>query len=633
MGSSSSSTMEESTSSFFEKIPFDNSWIAQLSPETPENYKKSQKRENLKDDEHKNQTRRPVFNGHYVLVPPTGLTDPQLLLVSSSVGQDLLGFTAADLESPAFVQYVSGNLPPDGVPSWATPYALSIMGTRYTSNCPYGTGHGYGDGRALSIGEFRNHELQLKGAGPTPLCRGADGRAVLRSSIREFLASEAMHALGIGTTRALSLVVSTSDQVGRPWYSPQAQLALPAEDDPRLAEYTPAERKQILAQLRTQKADPNVMVSEPCAIACRVSPSFVRIGHLDLFARRVLQLQERGDTAVRDSREYQELEAMVWHACYREFRDEAYTPFHPSKNLAAAGRKLLELSADRLSTMVAEWLRVGFAQGNFNADNCLVGGRTMDYGPFGFMEEYSPDFAKWTGSGKHFGFLNQPQAGVVNYQVLVESVVLVLADNSKEQDQLMNEIMDEAIPLFRRKVEQVFRRKLGFPTVEENELADQVWDDLRPLLQLNRVDWTLFWRQLTKVAEEHSLDDEEDPDYEAMMVVLEGTGDSSPFYEPLSTEARDSFVAWLEAWRTALVQAQDDDVVQRMRLANPKYVLREWMLKQAYNDAKEGDMTELQHSYELIQRPYQEGTSVETSHYYRRTPDDEYLVGGTAFMS
>ena len=90
------------------------------------------------------------------------------------------------------------------------------MGTRYTNNCPYGTGNGYGDGRAISIGEMHGYELQLKGAGTTPFHRGADGRAVLRSSIREFLASEAMHYLGVSTTRALSLVVSRDETVMRP---------------------------------------------------------------------------------------------------------------------------------------------------------------------------------------------------------------------------------------------------------------------------------------------------------------------------------------------------------------------------------------------------------------------------------
>jgi serine/tyrosine/threonine adenylyltransferase len=95
--------------------------------------------------------------------------------------------------------------------------------------------------------------------------------------------------------------------------------------------------------------------------------------------------------------EWKELEQLVWHACYREFRDEAYTPFVDKNDIASAATVMLERSAERLAQMTSEWIRVGFCQGNFNADNCLVGGHTMDYGPFGFMEEYNPLFAKWTG--------------------------------------------------------------------------------------------------------------------------------------------------------------------------------------------------------------------------------------------
>lgn len=382
-------------------LKFDNSWIEQLSPESPGNLEKSRNSEGLPSTDN-NHTKRQVFNGHYVLVEPTGIKDPKLLLISQDMAQRL-SLSENDVHSQDFLDYVSGNKPLKGG-SWATPYALSIMGTRYTNNCPYGTGNGYGDGRAISIGEWNGYELQLKGGGPTPFCRTADGRAVLRSSIREFLASEAMHHLGVRTTRALSLVVSDKggDSVNRPWYSEGTQVKLPSPNDPRLANYSASERRQLLAQLRNEKADPNVMIREPCAITCRVSPSFVRVGHLDLFARRVektsqqnyLKTKERFDTS---TLEWSELTDLVWHACYREFKDAAYTPFKEKDDIASAATAMLEASAERLSTMAANWIRVGFAQGNFNADNCLVGGHTMDYGPFGFMEEYNPLFAKWTG--------------------------------------------------------------------------------------------------------------------------------------------------------------------------------------------------------------------------------------------
>jgi hypothetical protein len=277
-------------------IVLDNSWPRDLSPETSENAEKSRKSERLKSSDD-NRSKRPVFNGHYVLVKPTGLRNPKQILVSDDVAYNLLKLTPEQVESNDFLQFVSGNLVlNDGAAeTWATPYALSIMGTRYTNNCPYQTGNGYGDGRAISIAEFNGHELQLKGAGKTPFARGADGRAVLRSSIREFLASEAMHYLGIETTRALSLVQSEKgDTVNRPWYSEDAVLQIPDLDDPRLAQYPEEERRQIIQQLRaTRKSDPNMMITEPCAITCRVARSFVRIGHIDLFARRVIAQQKR----------------------------------------------------------------------------------------------------------------------------------------------------------------------------------------------------------------------------------------------------------------------------------------------------------------------------------------------------
>ncbi|MGK3738542.1 MAG: hypothetical protein ACI90V_005389 [Bacillariaceae sp.] len=276
-------------------ITLDNSWPRELSPETPENLQKSHKLEGLSTD-NDNRSKRPVFNGHYVIVKPTGLSNPQRILVSDDVAYNLLKLTPEQVASGDFLEFVAGNLIlNDGkAETWATPYALSIMGSRYTSNCPYGTGNGYGDGRAISIAEFNGYELQLKGAGKTPFARGADGRAVLRSSIREFLASEAMHHLGIATTRALSLVQSKTDTVHRPWYSEDASLKIPEMNDLRLAQYPEEKRREIIQQLRTtQKMDPNMMISESCAITCRVSSSFVRIGHIDLFAKRVIAKQEQ----------------------------------------------------------------------------------------------------------------------------------------------------------------------------------------------------------------------------------------------------------------------------------------------------------------------------------------------------
>lgn len=207
---------------------------------------------------------RQVFTGHFVPVKPTPLPDPAYVAHSTNFFREL-GFSDRMAESANFVQLFSGDLSQVPAPmrkhGWACGYALSIFGVEYTQQCPFRTGNGYGDGRAMSVLEAvikgKRWEMQLKGGGRTPYCRGADGRAVLRSSVREFLAQEHMHALGVPTSRSLCLVVSKTEQVNRPWYSAGSRAR-----------------------------DPDRLISEPVAISTRVAPSFIRVGQLELFGRR-----------------------------------------------------------------------------------------------------------------------------------------------------------------------------------------------------------------------------------------------------------------------------------------------------------------------------------------------------------
>jgi uncharacterized protein YdiU (UPF0061 family) len=206
-----------------------------------------------------------------------------------------------------------------------------------------------------------------------------------------------MHYLRVPTTRALSLVVSTTATTQRPWYRDQVDAAtnndnddptifgsgrgrgsssspsgrIPTMDDPRLAEYSVEQRREIILQMRRQnKMDPDIVISEPCAITCRVASSFTRIGHLDLFARRAtasknkLVSTQHGPSSVyhTESLAWMELEKIIWHACYREYRDIAYTPYIDTKDIASAATAFLQQSASTIATMVAEWIRVGFAQ-------------------------------------------------------------------------------------------------------------------------------------------------------------------------------------------------------------------------------------------------------------------------------
>jgi len=649
---------------------FDNSWLGQLDPEDPSNRIKSLSYARGPENEDSlNRASRPVFNGHFVEVAPTPLRNPRLVLYSSDVAERL-GLTEEDVTSEEFAKFFSGDVKGAfesheesghiDTRTWATPYALSIMGTRQSHNCPFGTGDGYGDGRAISVGEVvvspealdgpssARYELQLKGGGRTPFCRGADGRAVLRSSIREFLASEAMHHLGVKTTRALSLVVSdgpNGNTSRRPWYSGDNKRTLPSMDDPRLARFSDEQKRQLLSQLAVQsRGDPDVMIMEPNAITCRVAPSFVRIGHLDLFSRRATkEMKSDGSGPKLDpsTPEWRELEKMIWHAAFREFPAAAYDPFHEKDDIVGAAKTLLNESMEAISTMIGGWIKVGFAQGNFNADNCLVGGRTMDYGPFGFVDEYNPLFAKWTGSGEHFGFLNQPQAGFANYAILVESVMPVIYEKlgEEEGEKVQSEIMEKAQETFQRKMDEVFRLKLGFDT--DDAAADPVWETVEKLLRESRADYTMFWRRLTEVASEFPTLSSEA--YGDMLDLLCGSDEvregSSPFHEPLDAEYRSKFLKWIQMWRETLKlsdsssSGDNNEVAERMRKNNPKYVLREWMLVDAYSKASKGDEYMIAELLELVQRPYDEGTEEQEKRYYRRAPDEALQAGGTAYMS
>ena len=408
---------------------------------------------------------------------------------------------------------------------------------------------------------------------------------------------------------------------------------LPSLDDPRLALYPMEKRKEIIRMLKTQKRDPDMMIKEPMAITTRVAPSFMRIGHVDLFARRAQQaaMENRFDDL-----EYEQLEQIIWHSAFREFYKEAYLPFKEANDIKGCLKAILHHSAVNLAKMVSGWIRVGFCQGNFNADNCLIAGRTMDYGPFGFMDEYNPLFAKWTGSNEHFAFINQPSAAYANYIVLVESMLQVLRRDddavNRDVDHLQQTLSEDAKKIFRDELDAVWSAKLGFDS--HAPVVNVLWGTLEPLLRESRADWTMFWRQLTYVARDFDL---ESIEYEKMIANLVGNHHSlsSPFYQHLTPEINQRFTSWMREWREALRAAPSSNTLpeETMRLANPKYTLREWMLVDAYNDAAVGLEDKIILLNELIQKPYDEGKKEWQQMYYRQAVEEDLVKGGTAFMS
>jgi uncharacterized protein YdiU (UPF0061 family) len=526
---------------------------------------------------------RQVFSGHYVPVTPTPIAEPEYVAHSRTLFQELgLGDALAHDESfrrlfSGDISVATGPMRPFG---WATGYALSIYGTEYTQQCPFGTGNGYGDGRAISVfeGVFngRRWEMQLKGGGPTPYCRGADGRAVLRSSVREFMAQEFMHALGVPTSRSLTLYMSRAEGVRRPWYSPGSR-----------------------------SFDPDVMVTNPAAITTRVAPSFLRVGQLELFARRARS--QAHAAALR------ELQMIAAHLIERNYRAKinAALPF-PEQVL-----ELARLFRGRLTALVAHWMRVGYCQGNFNSDNCAAGGYTLDYGPFGFCELFDPRFQPWTGGGEHFCFFNQPAAAEANYQMFWSALRPLLEDNAEALAQL-DEIREGFIDAMGQALEAMWASKLGLPTYE----ADLV-QELLQLLASSKADYTISFRRLSSLAADPAAGIAE------QLATLKES-----FYLPSSNELDAQWSRWLERWRQRITAAGDPQATSAaMQRVNPAITWREWLIAPAYGQAEQGDTSLIQELLTVFSHPYDTPAAELAARYDRLKPREFFNAGGVSHYS
>ena len=543
---------------------------------------------------------RQVFSGHYVPVNPTPLKDPEYVAHSQTFFSEL-GFSDDMAQSTDFVRMFSGDtseLPaPMRKTGWATGYALSIYGTEYIQQCPFHTGNGYGDGRAISVLEAvingKRWEMQLKGGGQTPYCRGADGRAVLRSSIREFLAQEHMYALGVPTSRSLSLYVSKTDAVQRPWYSPGS-----------------------LAQ------NPDRYIYEPTAISTRVAPSFLRVGQLELFARRARVNQH--PTAM------QELEKIVLHAIDREYADVIDTQLSPPEKVLLLAREF----QGRLASLVANWIRVGFCQGNFNSDNCAVGGFTLDYGPFGFCDMFQPYYQPWTGGGHHFSFMNQPNAAQKNFEMFCSALRPLLASH-KDYLQALDEIQNGFSTVMHTQMKTTWAAKLGFSSLngDPDEAAfNTLLRELHTLMQQTPIDYTIFFRELSSIPNDIS------PLKKSFYQnVPQNTAND---VDPALLDKH--WTQWLDNWKTLLFSASNanstserasDEISKQMKRVNPKYILREWFVAPAYQQASSGDYTLIQELQAVMTQPYEEQSKLIEDKYYRLKPAEYFEVGGVSHLS
>jgi uncharacterized protein YdiU (UPF0061 family) len=522
---------------------------------------------------------RQVFMGHYVPVNPTPIENPEYVTHSTNFFNEL-GFADNMAKSVDFIRMFSGDLSQVPEPirkvGWASGYALSIFGTEYVQQCPFQTGNGYGDGRAVSVLEAvikgQRWEMQLKGGGRTPYCRGADGRAVLRSSVREFLAQEHMHSLGVPTSRSLSLYVSKTEKVKRPWYSQGSH-----------------------------SKDPDMLISEAVAISTRVAPSFIRVGQLELFGRRARKNEH--------PKAMEELEKIVLHLIDREYADVI-------DNSLTRAEKVLLLAYEfrrRLTSLVANWVRVGFCQGNFNSDNCAMGGFTMDYGPYGFCDEFNPHFQSWTGGGHHFSFMNQPVAAQRNFQMFCIAVRPLLTSD-QDSLQALDDIQSGFANVMQTQMQKMWTAKLGLDTFDQ-----ALFSELETLMQQTPVDYTIFFRELSSLP--HDI----------------GPLTKSFYRDPKGMEERWSqwFIKWQSLISSANVVSSHsrEELSRQMKRVNPKYIMREWFVVPAYQQAATGNYSLVRELQEVMTQPYAEQSKEVEEKYYRLKPSEFFEVGGLSYYS
>jgi uncharacterized protein YdiU (UPF0061 family) len=489
-------------------------------------------------------TRRQIRDACYSRVLPTTVAAPALVGYAREVAE-ALGLSEGDCTSDAFAAIFTGNRLLPGMDPHATCYGGHQFGTWAGQ---------LGDGRAIILGEVVNaagerHVLQLKGAGLTPYSRTADGLAVLRSSMREFLCSEAMHHLGVPTTRALSLTL-TGEQV-----------------------------------MRDMLYDGNAAL-EPGAVVCRVAPSFTRFGHLQMLAAR----QE--------------------HALLKTFLD--YTidtdfPHLPSDTDDKARYLAWFAEVCRLTAeMVVHWLRVGFVHGVMNTDNMSVLGLTIDYGPYGWLEDYDPNWTPNTtdAAGRRYRFAHQPAVAQWNLLQLANAI-LPLIDEAAPLEEILSDFQNQYMTLW----QDMMAAKLGLQCFEPETDAELV-SDLDAVLQLTETDMTLFYRRLASIDLSGSSAD-----------ALDTLGDA--YYQPeeLQGEVRDQIETWLTGYlsRSRADGRKGDERRSAMNAVNPKYVLRNYIAQLVIDKAEQGDYSMVGEVLGVLRRPYDE--QPEHEQFAARRPD------------
>lgn len=495
--------------------------------------------------------RRQVHGAAWSRVAPTPVADPELLVLSEPLAARL-GLDPDAVREPGFVQVLAGNRLLPGMDPWADAYGGHQFG--------HWAGQ-LGDGRAISLGEALGADggrwqLQLKGAGPTPYSRQGDGRAVLRSSIREFLCSEAMHHLGIPTTRALSLV-ATGDRVLRDMFY-----------DGRAA-------------------------YEPGAIVCRVSPTFLRFGTFELPA-------SRGDVEL--------LGRLVDFCIDRDHPEIDATASTTDRRLAW----FTGIAADT-GRLIAQWMRVGFVHGVMNTDNLSTRGLTLDYGPYGWLDDYDPDFTPNTtdAHGRRYRFANQPGVGEWNLGALAGAL---RALDLPEAD--LRGALEHYAHVFGDAQSAHMARKLGVDPATWTAGDAALASDLLDLMRTIELDFTLTFRGLGGL-------DPAAPDPDLLV--------PAAYWPDRFERHRPAVQSWLDRYAARVRGVDPDRRAERMAAANPNFILRNYLVQQAIDRAERGDLSGVTELLHALREPY--GPQTGREHLLTRRPEWARTAPGCSMLS
>ncbi|MFN6304061.1 MAG: protein adenylyltransferase SelO [Planctomycetota bacterium] len=497
---------------------------------------------------------RKVLGACYSPAMPVVPSDPKLLAYATEVAE-LIGVTESEIQSDWFLDAFSGRKLHDSM----QPFAMCYGGHQF--------GHWagqLGDGRAINLGEVINRNsqrwmLQLTGAGPTAYSRNADGFAVLRSSVREFLCSEAMHHLGVPTTRALSLV-ATGDLVVRDMF------------------YDGRPRR------------------EPGAIVCRVAPSFVRFGNFEIFAARqdILNLRRLIEYVIRtDFPELldgkQQIDSQVIVEWFREV-------------------------CRRTAVMIVHWMRVGFVHGVMNTDNMSILGLTIDYGPYGWLEDYDPTWTPNTtdAEGRRYCYGQQPQIAYWNLAQLANAIYACVDDK-----EALEGAMEVYVQTMQSQWQATMLAKLGLSRWTQAE--DSLIESLFELLRAVETDMTWFYRLLGTWPVKFS--DPKDPEQRSKFALKHF---QESYYRPEQCDAAymTRLIAWLDRYDRRVLEDHADATQRQatMELANPLYVLRNYLAQEAIDRAQEhGDPSDIMRLLDVLRNPYTEQKGMER--YAQKRPE------------